>query len=312
MNEIYRLPSHPAAYGGVDSLASAAHTTRAKSKYFLRRNKTYRKFFRNVTKFPRARILVSGMSVVWQADLFDLRKFTRENRGYGWLLIVVDSFSRLVCARALKHKSGSSVAEGLKTIFGQLREKSLLAPRSILLTDCGTEFNNEDVKRVYEEFGVNHSVLRAPKKASLAEVSGRHILTRIYRRMYDKQHNKWVDELEDFVAAKNRRKNRALGNLASKDVTYENQDEVYKTLYPASERTDELPLSLGTKVQLAFSKGVFHKSFAGYFSDAIYEIVDRFEYNGRYRYIVIDTSDGVELSGSWYAEEMLVVENAEE
>jgi hypothetical protein len=53
----------------------------------------------------------------------------------------------------------------------------------------------------------------------------------------------------------------------------------------------------------------FTKSYYGYFSDKIYEIKSRHDHGqGIFRYGLIDTSDGFAISGTWYSEELLVVD----
>lgn len=308
MDSIYHDPSNPAAYGGVALLSKAADASYKTTKNYLRNNKTYRKFFRNKTKFERARVLVSSIGQMFQADLFDLQKYARQNGGYRYILLLVDSFSRLVKAKPLKHKSAKLVAEALREILTELRENNLIGARALLATDLGTEFWNSEVDEVYEEYGIGHYALRAPKKCSIAEISGRWLLDRIYKHMSATGENKWVARLQDFVTAKNKRPNRSLGNLASAEVTYKNQAEVYKKLFKHSKRKPETPLRVGQIVQISSDKLPFHKSFHGYFSDKKYEVIRSINYNGIFRYTLKDVDDNMEIAGTYYKQELFPVE----
>ena len=302
MDKIYHDPSNPAAYGGISLLAG--HAPRRKAEKYLRSNATYKRFFRNKTKFERARVLVPSMGHTFQADLFDMQKYARQNGGHKYIVLVVDCFSRFVCARPVRNKSGAQVANALRDIFQQLREQNRLAPRALLGTDLGNEFYNASADQVYAEFGIGHFGLRAPKKASLAEISGRWLLDRIYKHMHAAGVNKWVSLLPQFVQAKNARVNRSIG-LASSEVNYQNQAEVYRKLYGITKRKVELPLSVGQKVHLARDKLPFHKSFHGYFTEKVFEIIMSTSYNGIYRYTLLDLEDGVELSGTFYRQELM-------
>ena len=51
----------------------------------------------------------------------------------------------------------------------------------------------------------------------------------------------------------------------------------------------------------------FAKSYHGYFSDKIYEIKRRHDHQGIYRYTITDTTDGEEISGTYYANELLPI-----
>jgi hypothetical protein len=310
MDKIYHNPSHPAAFGGRDALQKAGNFEKKAVEKFLNSDKVYRKFKRNKTKFERARIFVNSMSYAFQADLMDIQKLSRANSGYRYILIVVDTFSRFTIAKPLKRKGATHVAEALDETFQELKEAGMLAPRVLLATDLGTDFWNSKVREVLTKYNVTHYPLRAPKKASIAENSGRYVMERLYKFLYFKGDDRWVDNRKDFVKAKNNRRNRRLGNLTPAEVTYKNQSKVYESLY--ADRYDRKnatpPLEVGQRVQMAIDTLPFHKSYRGYFKDTIYEVKSRVDYNGIYRYSLVDTTDGVQVSGTYYSEELLPFE----
>ena len=45
-------------------------------------------------KFPLRRVMVSGPNEIWSADLIDMREFSKDNKGYNYLLNVIDIFSK--------------------------------------------------------------------------------------------------------------------------------------------------------------------------------------------------------------------------
>ena len=178
----------------------------------------------------------------------------------------------------------------------------------MLGSDLGTELWNTETDKIYEKFNISHFALRAPKKASLAEISGSYLLDRIYKHLHATDTKRWIDDLHKFVDAKNNRRNRTLGGLAPSQVTFDNQTKLIESIYPNKyERviSKKHPLIIGQKVQLALDVLPFAKSFHGYFSDKIYEIKKRHDHNGIYRYTLKDTEDDVEVSGTYHREEML-------
>lgn len=70
MDKIYHSPDHPASYGGRKLLYDAVKTTASKKSVerFLGRNKTYRKFKKNPSKFNRARIFVTSIGHMFQVS----------------------------------------------------------------------------------------------------------------------------------------------------------------------------------------------------------------------------------------------------
>jgi hypothetical protein len=305
MDAIYHNPAHHAAFGGRDVLQAASRSTKKETENFLLKDKVYRKFKQTRQKFDRARIFVSSIGHQLQADLMDLQKYSRQNKGFKYVLVVVDAFSRLTLARPLKNKSGPEVAYSMKDIFAELRSRNKLGAVVLLASDLGTEFWNKHADVVYKQFNVHHFALRPSKKCAMAENSGRWLLDRIYKWMEHKGHNKWVELLPEFVKAKNARPNSTIG-MAPQDVTFDNQATVYQKLYPGEiSKGNTPPLKIGTKVNMAMDKLPFHKSFHGYFSDKIYLVKHRVNYAGIYRYTLVDPEDNMEISGSFYAQELL-------
>ena len=309
MESVYENPQHPSSYGGINQLHKAFKTKTKSDVYkFLAKNDTYRKFKNSKRKYKRARIVVNSIGHIYQSDLFDVQKLSSSNNGYRYLLVVVDCFSRMIYVKPLKRKTAELTAIALNEVFDHLNKTGILSPRSMMGSDLGTELWNTEADKVYDKYNISHFALRAPKKASLAEISGRYLLDRIYKHLHATDKKRWIDDLQKFVDAKNNRHNRTLGGLAPSQVTFENQSKLIDIIYPNKYervRSKKPPLTIGQKVQLAMDALPFAKSFHGYFSDKIYEIKQRHDHNGIYRYTLTDTEDGEEVSGTYHREELL-------
>ena len=68
-------------------------------------------------RFPRRSVYASGVDEIWTADLADFHRYARQNKGFKFILVVVDVFSRYAWARPLKTKSGINMVEALQSIF---------------------------------------------------------------------------------------------------------------------------------------------------------------------------------------------------
>ena len=67
-------------------------------------------------KINKRRVLVRGIDEIWAADLADMKAFSKFNKGFNFLLLVIDIFSKYGWIIPLKDKTGKSVASALKTI----------------------------------------------------------------------------------------------------------------------------------------------------------------------------------------------------
>ncbi len=91
--------------------------------------------------FKRRKVIIKGIDDLFQADLVDMSAYASQNRGFHFLLTVIDTFSKYAWVVALKNKSGQSVMKAMSTVFKEGR-----IPRN-LQTDDGTDFYNKDMKK---------------------------------------------------------------------------------------------------------------------------------------------------------------------
>ena len=69
--------------------------------------------------FTQRRVIVNKIDEIWAADLVDMQKFSKWNRGYKYLMMVIDVFSKYGWIIPLKDKKGESVLNAFKTIFDE-------------------------------------------------------------------------------------------------------------------------------------------------------------------------------------------------
>ncbi|XP_025162490.1 uncharacterized protein LOC112590390 [Harpegnathos saltator] len=64
--------------------------------------------------FPRKRVIVRGYDDLWQADLIEMRLYSRFNDNYHYILTIIDVLSKYAWAVPLKSKSGKEVVENIQ------------------------------------------------------------------------------------------------------------------------------------------------------------------------------------------------------
>ena len=60
-------------------------------------------------RFPKRRVISYGIDNIWAADLVEMGKFSKWNKGIKYLLMVIDVFSKFGWIRPLKDKRGQTV-----------------------------------------------------------------------------------------------------------------------------------------------------------------------------------------------------------
>ena len=62
-------------------------------------------------------MIVNNIDEIWAADLVDMQQFSKWNKGYKYLLMVIDVFSKWSWIVPLKDKKGETVNKAIQTIF---------------------------------------------------------------------------------------------------------------------------------------------------------------------------------------------------
>ena len=115
--------------------------------------------------FRRRRVIVKGLNDLWQADLVDMTKFSRENGGNKYILMVINVFSKFLWAKPVKNKSAKEITQAMDKILKIAHPNT---PNN-LQTDQGKEFFNSQFYQLMKKFNINHYSSFSSKKASVVE-----------------------------------------------------------------------------------------------------------------------------------------------
>ena len=137
----------------------------------------------------------------------DLLQLPRSKQGSVYVLVCVDHFSRYTVLIPLPNKSASSVAHAFVSHF--------ICPYttpSVLLSDNGTEFKNEVLQKICQQFHITQTFITAyhPASNGLVERTNRKILS-ILRHLVGKFHESWQDWLHHVNACINATINSSTG-----------------------------------------------------------------------------------------------------
>ena len=92
-------------------------------------------------RFDKRTVFAKQVGDIWAADLDEMSSFSRSNKGYKYLLTVIDVFSKYGWIVPLKTKTGKEVAHAFRKLF-------LNGHPCRLWTDKGTELYNQQLKAV--------------------------------------------------------------------------------------------------------------------------------------------------------------------
>lgn len=248
--------------------------------------------------FPRRHVVMKDIDDLWQADLVDMQAHSKINKGYNFVLTVIDTFSKYAWAYPLKHKNKMLVSQAFQLLFRKGR-----VPKN-LQTDLGTEFYNDELKQVLQRYNINHYSTYSTKKASIIERFIRTLKSKLYKEFSVKGNYKWMDgSLEKIVKGYNETYHRTIG-LTPSQVNQTNK----RLLLKRFERNYSKPLKKGKQleihdfVRISKYKSTFEKGYTPNWSTEIFKII-KVQNTTPQTYLLQD-SRGRPILGAFYSQEL--------
>lgn len=255
-----------------------------------------------------ARYYVREPNLQFQADLVDYSKFASHNKGYKFMLMIMDLFTRQAWAFPLKSKSGKEVASIFHPFFRQHKTQRLQV-------DEGKEFYNKDVKSVLGDYDIELFSIYSQNKAALVERLNRTVKGMLEKIFTATNSKNWIDVIDDVMHIYNNRKHHSIG-MAPNEV-HAREKEAFENMYGDIRPGMESPkrkktLPVGARVRLSKRKGTFGRGYEANWSTEEFFISSiQFMKDGLLMYKVKDAR-GEEIKGSFYPQEVQRVNRKEE
>ena len=203
LEETYYHPGNPSAYGSEHVLLDAAKkkfpkTSLSEIQQWLQAQPTHTLHVQPNRKIQYRKTIVARENHQYQADLVDMSSLAkhRTNRGYKFILTVIDCFSRRAWALPLKNKTAATVTAAFAEIFQDPTSK----PPKLLQTDEGTEFTGKQFQMMLSRLGIKHFVsLNRDIKCALVERFNRTLKTKMWKHFTATGSYNWVSILPRLV-----------------------------------------------------------------------------------------------------------------
>lgn len=297
--KIYYNPAHVAGFGTAGALAAAVRGSTLKhATEWLRGEDTYTLHKPARRRFKREQIFVNGLDHQWSTDLVSLIGLADYNGGHKYILCIIDALSKFAWARALKDKTNDSVIRAFKSVFAEGRKPKLLR------FDRGSEFMGRKFIAFLKKEGIVHFTADHSTKEALIERFNRTLQSRLWKYFSATNRRRYVDVLQDFVAAYNDRKHSSIGTAPS-TVTPYNAEDVWKRLYGHMLRTKQRPplstkrplFKVGDLVRISKLKKHFEQSYKTNWSREFFT-VHKIIHSSIPRYVLKD-ADGEIIVGTF-------------
>ena len=192
----------------------------------------------------------------------------KNNKGYRYILVVIDNFSKFGLTIPVKIKYAQSIAES----FSQIIETSRRKP-NLLESDDGKEY----VNKIFNELLNIHNIKRYSRNTTFgpvfAERFNRNIRNLLKKPVFEKRNADWLNELPSVVKQFNntihnstKMKPIDASRKPNEKIVYSNLQDKRKILNPK--------YKLGQPVRTADIKRVFSKGDSTNWSYKLYTITE--------------------------------------
>ena len=254
---------------------------------------------RVIKNFKTRRIIINGIDEIWACDLLIMIQYSKQNRGYKYLLNVIDCFSKYVWCVALKEKTGSSVTDA----FVQILKKSKRKP-SLLHADMGKEFVNSTFKKMLEEYKIKLYHTFSENKSSIIERFNRSLNEKLRLHFEINKNFHWYKILPAILKEYNEKDvHRTTGMTPAKASLKQNEEKIYSRMYPLKKFRLQKPIfKIDDRVRIIKKKNRFGNKYTQNWTTEIFVVSD-IHYTDPITYS-IKALDGEEILGKFYRQEL--------
>ena len=202
-------------------------------------------------KFKRRRVIAHGIDDIWACDLVEMKSFSKQNKGYKYILTIIDIFSKYGFMVPLKDKTGSSVAKAFQEVFKESGRK----PNKIW-TDKGKEFYNKNVRSVLGDIELYST--ENEEKSSVVERWNRTMREKLFKYFSANNTSIYYNILPELVRQYNSTKHSSINMTPTSASRKQNEPVVYKNLYGSKrESAGKAKFNLGDYVRIPKKKTCF-------------------------------------------------------
>ena len=205
----------------------------------------------------------------WSLDILDLKVYgSGNNRGYRYVLVIIDNFSKNGWTVPLKNKNAQTIKDSFKNILISTKRKP-----NLIEIDRGKEFHNN----IFHDFLNENKIILYSRNSSygavFAERFNRTIRDLLKKIVFEQVHAKWIDILPTITKQYNNKVHSSTKLTPLQASLKKNEGYVYRILL--DKRQKIIPkYEIGDLVTTADLKKTFSKSDTTNWSYKLYKITE--------------------------------------
>lgn len=255
-----------------------------------------------IRKFQRNKVVVGGINEQWQIDLMDMQKLAKYNKGYKYVLTIIDVFSKYAWAIPIKTKSNENVTVAFKKVLAKGKK-----PKRVQ-ADKGKEFLGQMFQNLLKAENITFFTSENDEiKAGIVERLNRTLKEKLWRYFTYSGTYKYIDILEAMVFSYNNTIHSTL-KMTPAEITTKNQEKVFYNIYKINDKqiknvwkkTKGRFVKIGDRVRIIKTRSVFDKGYEPNWTTEVFTVT---QIKGK-RGCIITDDNGEEIKGVFYPKEV--------
>ena len=206
---------------------------------------------------------------IWSLDILDLKDYGPENnRGYRYVLVTIDNFSKFGWTIPLKNKNAQTIKDSFENILTNSKRKL-----NLIETNRGKEFYNN----IFQDFLNKNNIKLYSRNSSygavFAERFNRTIRDLLKKIVFEQGDAKWIDVLPTITKQYNNRIHSSTKLTPIQASLKKNEGYVYKNLLDKRKKVKP-KYEIDDLVRTADLKKTFSKSDTSNWSYKLYKITE--------------------------------------
>ena len=219
--------------------------------------------------YPTNKTDVYHIDDTWSLDILDLKDYVPENdRGYRYVLVTIDNFSKFVWTIPLKNKNAQTIKESFENILLNSKRKP-----NLIESDRGKEFYNN----IFQDFLNKNNIKLYSRNSSygavFAERFNRTIRDLLKKIVFEQGDAKWIDILSTITKQYNNKVQSSTKLTPIQASLKKNEGFVYKNLIDKRNKIKP-KFQINDLVRTADLKKTFSKGDTTNWSYKLYKITE--------------------------------------
>ena len=219
--------------------------------------------------YPTNKTDVYYIDDIWSLDILDLKDYgPKNNRGYRYVLVTIDNFSKFGWTTPLKNKNAQTIKDSFENILISSKRKP-----NLIETDRGKEFYNN----IFQEFLNKNNIKLYSRNSSygavFAERFNRTIRDLLKKPVFEKGDGNWTDVLQTITKQYNNKTHSSTKLTPTQASLKKNEGYVYKNLLDKRKKVKP-KYEIGDLVRTADLKKTFSKGDTTNWSYKMYKITE--------------------------------------